>query len=175
MKRSRNKPRRILAIDPGIRGMGIAFLYGDELIYHGVKTIERGSSSWETLKAGRKLILRLIADFRPRLLVIEKAQFGYSEKASQLNALVQQLIAIGKRKRLEVICYAPSTVKKSVAGNGSATKKEVSRAVVARYPELKAYLAPDRKWKEAYHANMFDAVAVGMTFLGNKRRAKKSV
>ena len=31
-----------------------------------------------------------------------------------------------------------------------------------RYPQLKVYLSQDRKWKEKYYANMFDAVALGL-------------
>jgi len=50
----------------------------------------------------------------------------------------------------------------AICGNRWATKMEVAKAVVARYPELKAYLFKDRKWKERFHANMLDAVALGM-------------
>jgi hypothetical protein len=38
----------------------------------------------------------------------------------------------------------------------------VAQVVVAKYPELKVYLNQNRKWQEKYHANMFDAVAVGL-------------
>ncbi len=38
----------------------------------------------------------------------------------------------------------------------------MAKAVVARYPELKVYLTQDRKWKQAHHENMFDAVAVAL-------------
>ena len=46
--------------------------------------------------------------------------------------------------------------------SGWATKEQVAKAVVARYPELRAYLIHDRKWKERFHENKFDAVALGM-------------
>jgi len=36
------------------------------------------------------------------------------------------------------------------------------RAVVSKYPELKVYLTQDRAWKERFHQNMFDAVALGI-------------
>ena len=34
-------------------------------------------------------------------------------------------------------------------------------AIFSRW-ELQAYLIHDRKWKERFHENMFDAVALGM-------------
>jgi hypothetical protein len=41
----------------------------------------------------------------------------------------------------------------------------VARIIVARFPELKVNLTQDRAWKERYHQNMFDAVALGMMVL----------
>jgi crossover junction endodeoxyribonuclease RuvC len=142
--------------------MGIAFLEKGKLIYHGVKTIKRGKSPHETLKEGRKIVLRLIRDFKPKVIVIEKAFFANNRNAALLNVLVDEIKAIGKRKRLKLLSYAPSTVKKAICGNGRASKKEVARVIVSKYPELKVYLTQDRTWKEQYHQNMFDAVALGM-------------
>ena len=50
----------------------------------------------------------------------------------------------------------PSSVRKRLCGSGRATKRDMARAVLARYPELKVYLAQNRKWKERFHGNMFD-------------------
>lgn len=154
---------RILAIDPGTREMGIAFLENRKLIYYVVKVIKNGKSPSEKLREGRKIALRLIRDFKPQVLVIEKAFFVNNRNASLLNVLVDEIRAIAKRKQLKVISYAPSTVKKYICGNGRASKKEVAKAVVAKYPELKVYLTQDRAWKEKYHQNMFDAVALGVS------------
>ena len=153
---------KILAIDPGTREMGVAFLEAGKLIYYGVKVIKKKKSPHETLKEGRKIILRLIKDFKPKVLVVEKTFFFNNRSASLLNVFVDEIKVIGKRKGLKVISYAPSTVKKFICGNGTASKKEVARVIVSKYPELKVYLTQDRAWKEQYHQNMFDAVALGM-------------
>jgi crossover junction endodeoxyribonuclease RuvC len=153
---------RVLAIDPGTRDMGVALLEGSTLIYHDVKVIRRKRSPHEKLKAGREIILRLIRDFRPDALVVEKTFIASNRNASLLNVFADEIVAIGKRKGLVVKAYAPSTMKKAICGNGHASKEEVARAVVAKYPDLKVYLTQDRKWKAKYHQNMFDAVALGM-------------
>jgi Holliday junction resolvasome RuvABC endonuclease subunit len=69
------------------------------------------------------------------------------------------------------MAFAPSTVKKFVCGNGHASKEQVAKVIISRYPELKVYLTQDRVWKEKYHRNMFDAVAVALTALkdGNQK------
>jgi crossover junction endodeoxyribonuclease RuvC len=153
---------KILAIDPGTRAMGVALLEGDKLVYHGVKSIQKGKSPHETLQEGRKVILRLINDFKPDVLVVEKTFFANNRSAAILNVFADEITAIGKRKGLEVKSFAPSTVKKFITGNGRASKMEVARVVIAQYPELKVYMTQDRKWKEEYHLNMFDAVALGI-------------
>src|SRR6266852_5710991 len=158
----KNKKMRVLAIDPGTRAMGVALLEDHELIYHGVKTISRGSSPHEKLREGRKIVLRLINDFKPHVLVVEKTFFANNRNSALLNVFADEIIVVGKRKGLRVLAFAPSAVKKAVCGNGWAKKDEVAKAVVARYPELKVYIGQDREWKSRYHANMFDAVAVGM-------------
>jgi crossover junction endodeoxyribonuclease RuvC len=156
------RSRRILAIDPGTRYMGIAVLDFGRLIYHGVESIPKERSPHETLNAGRKIVLRFINDFRPDVLAIEKTFFANNRNSALLNVFADEISAVGKRKGLIVRAFAPSVVKKAVCGNGWAKKDEVARAVVARYPELKVYLGQDRKWKSRYHSNRFDAVAVGM-------------
>lgn len=113
----------------------------------------------------KKIVIRLIKDFKPEVLVVEKVFFTNNRNASLLNVFVDEIKAIGKRKKLKVLSYAPNTVKKYICGSGRAGKEEVARVMVAKYPELKVYLTQNRAWKEKYHQNMFDAVALGMMAL----------
>jgi crossover junction endodeoxyribonuclease RuvC len=131
----------------------------------GLKQLKKGKYPHETLKEGRKIILRLIRDFKPKVLVVEKAFFANNRNASLLNVLVDEIKAIGRRNGLKVLSFAPSAVKKAICGDGRASKKELARVIVSKYPELKVYLTQDRAWKELYHQNMFDAVALGMKIL----------
>ena len=164
---------KILAIDPGTRVMGIAFLDKEKLVYHGVKEIRNGRKSpQEKLNEGRKIILRLIRDFKPQVLVIEKAFFSNNRSAALVNVFVDEIKAIGRRKGLKVVSYAPCTVKRRICGNGRAGKKELSEVIVSRYPELKVYLTQDRAWKERYHQNMFDAVGLGLVASSTKEKGK---
>jgi len=161
------KNNKVLAIDPGTREIGFAFLENEKLIYYGVKTVKNQRSARETMHEGRKIVLRLIRDFKPNTLVYEKSLFYNNRCAALLNAFVEEIRKIGKRKGLEVRGFAPSTVKKAICGYGRASKKEEVKVIISKYPELKAYLRQDRAWKEEYHQNMFDAVALGI--IANER------
>lgn len=142
--------------------MGIAFFEGQKILYHGVKAIPDKKSPHETLWEGRKTVLRLINDLKPQTLAVEKTLFANNRNTALLNVFADEIQAVGKRKGLRVLSFAPSTVKKAICGHGHAGKKEVARVIISRYPELKVYLTQDRAWKEKYHQNMFDAVAVGL-------------
>jgi Holliday junction resolvasome RuvABC endonuclease subunit len=166
--------KRILAIDPGTREMGIALLEGRRLVYQGVKQIRYAPSPADRLREARRVVMTLLKDFRPQTLVVEKAFFANNRNASLLNVLVDEIRALGRRRGLKVLSFAPSTVKKHICGNGRASKKEVARAVIARYPELKVYLTQDRAWKESYHQNMFDAVALALSAQKTAERDSKS-
>ena len=158
------KRKRILAIDPGTREMGVAVFEHDRLIYHGVEIFPRLPSPQKQLKQVRRAVVRLIHDFRPDVLVLEKAFMGKGRCAVLLSALGIQIAALGRHRGITVASLAPNAVKKAVAGYGWATKAEVAKAVASRYPKLKAYLPPGRKWKLQRHYNMFDAVALGVAF-----------
>jgi crossover junction endodeoxyribonuclease RuvC len=159
---SNKRNQRILAIDPGTRNIGFALLEGEKIIHFGVKTIQRMPTSKETLKEGKRVISRLIVDFRPDILVVEKTYFANNKDSILLNTFTEQIKVIGKQKSIKVLSIATNTVRKSVCGNGAASKEEVARAIVSRYPELRPYLTSNRRWKERYYRNMFDAVALGL-------------
>ena len=166
---TKKHPLRILAIDPGTRHMGVALFENGYPVHAGVKTIKKYKSPHETLRDCRKVVLSLIDDFRPQAIVVEKTFFANNRNSSLLNVLGDEIKAIGKRKKIQVLGYAPSTVKKAVCGHGRASKEEVARVIVAKYPELKVYLTQDRKWKEKFHQNMFDAVALAVLATKSKK------
>lgn len=153
---------KVLSIDPGTKNIGFAVLKNGELLHYGVKTIRRMRSPHETLREGRRIILRLINDFTPQMLIVEKTFFASNRNSALLNVFADEIKAVGKRKGLRVQSLAANSVRKLICGNGAASKDDVARAMVSRYPELKPYLTSDRRWKERYHRNMFDAVALGL-------------
>ncbi len=162
---------RILAIDPGTRRMGFALLDRERLVYHGVKDFRWQDSPHAKLGQARTFVLRLIEDFHPATLALEKTFFGNNRIFATLNTLADEIRYLARRKRVELIALHPSTVKKSICGNGHASKGQVANAVVAQYPELKVFLTQDREWKEQFHQNMFDAVALGIVARESQNKA----
>lgn len=164
------KNNRILAIDPGTHYMGVAVLDGKKLSYYGVMTLARRKSPHDTLTEGRNLIRKLIDDFKPRTLAVEKTFFANNRNSALLNVFVDEIVAVGKRRRLEVRTVAANTVRKIICENGKATKGDVAKEMVRLYPELSPFLSSDRRWKERFQYNMFDAVALAVAYRIRTRR-----
>ena len=157
---------KILAIDPGTKEMGMAVLDENELLDYGVKTLRRGpNGDKDILNQVEKIITRLITQNKPDVLVIEKNLFSHIKQNYLLTMVVATIRNTAKRLKIKVKEYAPNTIRKQVCGDGYATKREVARAIALKFPELKVYLDPGKKWKERYWQNIFDAVAVGLTYL----------
>ena len=163
----KNKSQKILAIDPGTRNIGIAFFEGKELIYYGVKIVKRMKSPQNTLREGKHIVLRLIQDFKPNTLVVEKKFFSNNRNSALLNVFAAEIQTIGKRKGLKVLSFAANTVRKKICGNGSVSKDDIAKVIVSQFPYLNPYPTSDRKWKEQFHRNMFDAIALGLMVHGH--------
>lgn len=163
MKTQKNK--RILAIDPGTQHMGFAVFNGKKLVHYGVATILQRRSSREILANGRAIVRELMDDFYPDLLVVEKTLFANNRDSVVLNDFTKGIIGTGRRKGIKTATLAANTVRKKICGYGTASKQDVAWKVVEQFPELKPYLHSDRKWKEEFFYNMFDAVALGIAAL----------
>ncbi len=166
MKPKKNK--RILSIDPGTHYIGVAILNGTKLAYYGVKTLSERKSPHDILTEGRNVIRNLIDDFSPAMLAVEKTFFANNRNSALLNVFADEIVSIGKRRKLSVKTVAANTVRKTICGNGTVTKGEVAKEMVRIFPELSPYLSSDRRWKERFNYNMFDAVALGVAVLRKK-------
>jgi len=158
--------RKILAIDPGTREMGVAVLVGNELEHYGVKTITDRKTPSSILLQGSQIIYRLIGLHKPNMLAIERPFMGYGNRSATLVALGREITKLGRGIGLEVKEISPKTVKKAVAGSGSATKRDVAKILCSTFPELRIHLEQTHKYKEHYWSNMFDAVAVAVAAKG---------
>ncbi len=158
MKRRRNT---ILALDPGLRELGYAVLNGRRLTAGGVIPL-RLLPQERRLSEARRQLRSFVRSYKPQGLVIEQTHRHPVPWLDDLYRLVRSATRLARTRRLKLGLYAPQTVRKSLLGNGWATKREVAAEIAVRYPELRIYLNQDRRWKEHYWQNMFDAVALGL-------------
>jgi Holliday junction resolvasome RuvABC endonuclease subunit len=155
----------LLAIDPGIREMGVAHFLGDSLSDYGVKSLRRTKTKESPLKVLFQVIGRLIREKTPAAIAIEKTCFPNNKASASVIKAINLIEKMAKKSNIPVYEFAASTIKKTVAGDGRATKRIIARVVTAKFKELRPYRESHIRWKERYCQNMFDAVACGLTYL----------
>jgi crossover junction endodeoxyribonuclease RuvC len=161
MPNTAKRPNTILALDPGLRDLGYAVLSGRRLVTASVlplRSVPRG----RRLGRVRESLLTLIRAHRPRTLVLEHIPKRPLDKLGGLPALGRLLRRMAKERRLDLATYSARTVRRSVVGDGWAGKREVAETLSSLFPDLRVHLTHDRKWKERYWQNMFDAVALAI-------------
>ncbi len=153
--------------------MGYAILEANDLVYFGVHTFRHRASTRRLLAERQHVVTDLITRFAPHLFVIGKAGDVRSQHSARLHGLVEEIQRGAQQHRVRVAAYALTTVKKTITGNGAATKREVAETLVQFYPYLAKYLRTDLRTREHYWQHMFAAVALGLT--GAEEASKKAL
>ena len=154
-------PDTILALDPGLRDLGYAVLRGRRLVTSGVLGLRRTPKD-ERLATARKHLRSWMQTHQPDVVVVEKTYRHPVPWLDQLHQLSRSARNLATRQHAEFAMYSPQRVRATVAGNGKAKKPEVAIAVAHRFPSLRVYLTQDRRWKEVFWQNMFDAIALAL-------------
>ncbi|HUO56496.1 MAG TPA: crossover junction endodeoxyribonuclease RuvC [Candidatus Paceibacterota bacterium] len=152
---------RVLAIDPGYGRCGMAVLergaHGkDTLIFSECVETSPSATFPERLNAVVSECNRLIHDFSPQTIALEKLFFNANQKtamhvAEVRGALIQAAIGAG----LTIYEYTPAQIKNAAGGWGGADKRQVI-AMLHLLMRIETTIK---------HDDEYDAIAVGVTHL----------
>jgi crossover junction endodeoxyribonuclease RuvC len=129
---------RILGIDPGLQTTGYAVLEstanGPRVCEAGVirSTEKRTSSDMaQRVRAVYDSIDEVIQQFRPNVVVVEQLYAHYEHpRTAILMAHARGVIFLAAGKHdLPVVSYNATRIKKTITGNGRASKEQVQRTV----------------------------------------------
>lgn len=138
---------RVLGIDPGssVTGYGIIERRGGSPACVDCGTIEGGRRALsDRLVAMYDGFCAIVEAFEPAELAIENAFLGRNVKALTVMSQTRGVIVLAARQReLPIHEYAPRAVKRSVVGNGGASKEQVAYMVRSMLDLPEAELPPD--------------------------------
>lgn len=123
--------RIILGIDPGttVMGYGIIETHGKKatVLTLGVLKLDKYEDYALKLKKIFERTLGLIDEFHPDELAIEAPFFGKNVQSMlKLGRAQGVAIAAAMSRELSVMEYSPKSIKKSITGNGNASKEQVA-------------------------------------------------
>jgi crossover junction endodeoxyribonuclease RuvC len=121
----------ILGIDPGtsVMGYGLIGVTGSKLriIQYGVLRLEKLPSHELKLKRIFERITGIIEDYLPDEVALEAPFFGKNVQSMlKLGRAQGVAMAAALAKDISIVEYLPKSVKKSVTGNGNASKEQVA-------------------------------------------------
>lgn len=167
----------ILGIDPGTATTGwglVEKLDGKdfEVLEWGLIETNKDTAPHIRLHEIHEQMLSLLDKFKPNVLVMEKVFLFNNAKTVIRVSQAQGVILLScANYSIEVIEYAPATIKKLITGNGRANKKEMEVKVKDLLgtklgkKDLKDGNGKAIKIKKAYVDNAFDALAIAMCHL----------
>jgi len=124
---------KILGIDPGTTRTGYGLIEKDR----GVKLLACGLINGEGIKKEDRLshlekgIDALIKTHQPDLVCLEKLFFSKNKRtASSVSEARGVILLVLQKSGVAFMEFGPSEIKAAVAGNGSASKQDVLRAVL---------------------------------------------
>ncbi len=128
---------RILGIDPGLRIAGYGCVEfnppspSPKPIEAGAIKLKQVESTSSRLKTLFENITEVIQDVKPDIIAVETV-FTHKDRVSTATILGYArgvILLAGEQASLELIEITPAEIKKSVTGNGRATKEQVQHAV----------------------------------------------
>lgn len=127
----------MIGIDPGSYVAGYTVLRtfpNIEYIQCGVLKLPKARPLNERLGLLIDDLAELVDEFGPETLAIERAYFGEHPRAAIVLSETRGAIkGFALARRIRVVEFAPSTVKRAATGRGNATKSEVRAATMRRF------------------------------------------
>ncbi len=125
----------ILGIDPGLQVCGYGCVRAgadrDELIEAGFLQTDGKSAIEARLKQIADDIASLLERFRPGIVAVEKlySHYAHPRTAILMGHARGVILYECARSNIEVMSFSATRIKKSVSGNGQASKQQIQRSV----------------------------------------------
>lgn len=132
------RPRRILGIDPGLQVTGYGVVEeavpSPIVLEAGVIRTTNGSAPTDLASRIHELyngIVEVIDQFRPQVLAVEQlyAHYEHPRTAILMGHARGVVLLAGAQRGLPVVSYAATRIKKTITGNGRASKDQVQRTI----------------------------------------------
>ena len=126
----------IIGIDPGFERMGCAILEkspsGEKLIYSTCLVSSRSAAHEKRLLVLAEGLKKIIKDFKPDTMAIEKLFFTANQKTALKVAEARGVaLLLAAENDLKVFEFTPLEVKMAMTGYGRAEKDQVRKMVLA--------------------------------------------
>lgn len=122
----------VLGVDPGSRHTGLAVLQGRDILYLDVLHTAKFDDHADRILEIYRTVQAVISRWKPVSCAIETPVYGKDPLALlKLGRAQAAAILAAINLEIPVTEYYPKAVKKSITGNGNASKEQVARMIEA--------------------------------------------
>lgn len=116
---------------------------------------------------GVSAIARMIELYRPTVIVLEDCAGKDSVRCHAIKAFIRKISKLADKRKIPVRMFFSSQVRETFSRRGATTKHQIAIKITEQFPELVSWLPRRRElgMNEDYRMNIFDAVALAVTFL----------
>jgi Holliday junction resolvasome RuvABC endonuclease subunit len=153
----KRRAQKIIGINPGTRYIGIAVLYGRELMDWRIKVLE-GKWSKEKITKVIRILSEIIERYEPGILAIKKLH--PSRRSKNLLRLTNRIKEFVRRKSLKVYQYSIKEIENFYVKKGKFSKRNMFNDIIELYPELYYDQKKEMSQNTPYYYRMFEAIAL---------------
>jgi len=154
----KNRPSKIIAINPGWRYLGIVIFDGSGLREWRLKSMP-GNDMKVKIEKVSKILSNFIERYAPDILAIKKLH--PSKSSPNLRIMASRIEAACRKKRMRVCFYSIKELESAISPGCRINKKELAELLVSEYPVLSRELEREKRSRNPYHRRLFEAVALG--------------
>jgi len=155
----------VLGIDPGLKCTGYAVIQhnGKKPVLReaGILTTRESNSLEQRLRSIHQSVDEVISEFHPDSMVVEKlySHYAHPQTAVIMGHARGVIFLCAAMHDIPVVSYASTRIKKSITGNGHASKNQVQRSIQSIMMLDKMPEPPD----------VADAIAAALCHIGSGR------
>ncbi|MEK7061201.1 MAG: crossover junction endodeoxyribonuclease RuvC [Patescibacteria group bacterium] len=155
---------RILGIDPGTATTGYGLIEAEAKSFTvkewGLIETDKEAKTEDRLNKIFKETQSILKKFTPDVFVFEKIFFATNAKTVIAVGQAQGVMLLAaSRSKIQVVSYAPGTIKKMITGDGRAKKKVVQQAI----RRILGNQVKSKAHKKTHFDNAADALAIALT------------
>jgi len=164
----------ILGIDPGTATTGYGLIDASEekieaLDFGLIETSKDGDFGKRLIDINKQLDF-IIKKLNPDIIAMEKLFFATNVKtATNVGRAMGVILYTCAKRKIEVIEYAPGTIKKQITGNGRADKKDIQKSLRKMFGAK----IRSRNHKRTHFDNAADGLAVALCHAYNIYKVDK--
>jgi len=156
--------KRILALRPGSRELGVAVFEQEDLIAWKVANFRQPHLPL-LLVGMRKRLHSLIEFYEPDLMAMESISLKRRRISPYLDAITGIIHVVALEANLELRCFGQKEIRQVLCGSTRSTGRDLVTCIIASYPKVRPYADWTSRWQESYWMPMFTAIAVGLVCL----------